>query len=107
MNISNLKGYTSNITNNENKLKQTQQKAERTEKQEELLKACQDFEAIFTNIMLKEMRKTVGESGLIEKSRATEMFEEMYDEKLSEEISKGSNGIGVAKMLYEQMKNRV
>jgi len=107
MNISNINGYTNNITKEQNKLKQTEKQAEKTEAQEELLEACQEFEAIFANIMLKEMRNTVDDSGLTEKSRAREMFQEMHDEVLTKEISKGNNGIGVAKMLYDQMKNRI
>lgn len=107
MDISSLNGYTNNIKSQQSKLEQTGKKAEKTEDQKQLLEACQEFEAIFTNIMLKEMRNTVGESSLTEKSRGEEIFQEMYDEELTTEVSEGNNGMGIAKMLYNQMKNRI
>lgn len=70
-----------------------------------LLKACQDFEQIFLHMLLKEMRSTIPDSGLAEKSTAREMFEDMYDQELATSMSK-NNGIGIAKMLYNQMKTR-
>lgn len=107
MDISSLNGYTNNIKSQQSKLEQTGKKADKTEDQKQLLEACQEFEAIFTNIMLKEMRNTVGESSLTEKSRGEEIFQEMYDEELTSEVSEGNNGMGIAKMLYDQMKNRI
>lgn len=81
--------------------------ASKLERQQELKEACQEFEAIFTNMMLKEMRKSIQDSGLTEKSSAREMFEDMYFEEMSKDMSKGSNGTGLAKMLYDSMKNRI
>ncbi|MBS4536424.1 rod-binding protein [Clostridium sp. D2Q-14] len=107
MNISNLNNYTNSIASQQNRLEQTEKKVKNIEEQGRLLEACQEFESIFTNIMLKSMRRTVPKSSLIEESTGREMFEEMYDEKLTREISKGSNGMGIAKMLYDQMKNRI
>lgn len=77
-------------------------KSYKSENDKELLDACREFEAIFTHTLLKEMRATVTDGGLTEKSSAREMFEDMYDEEISKEMAK-SDGIGIAKMLYEQM----
>ncbi|GMG95563.1 rod-binding protein [Tepidimicrobium xylanilyticum] len=74
-------------------------------KEDEALKeVCKEFESIFLAMMFKEMKKTVPENGLIEKSTAQKIFEEMYIDELSKEISK-ENGVGIAEMLYQQFKN--
>ncbi|MDR5659700.1 rod-binding protein [Serpentinicella sp. ANB-PHB4] len=69
---------------------------------EKLMDACREFEAIFLNMMMKEMRKTIPTDGLTEKSQAREIFESMHDEKLSVEMARGK-GTGLAKQLYNQL----
>lgn len=71
-----------------------------------LMEACQEFESIFVHMLLKEMRATIPEDGLVEKSMATKIFEDMYDEEVAKKISQTNGGLGIAKMLYEQMKRR-
>lgn len=72
------------------------------EEQEKLREACREFEAIFLNIMLKQMRSGVEEGGLVEKSHARGIFEEMHDEELSKAMAQG-RGIGLAQQLYQQL----
>lgn len=72
---------------------------------EKLMEVCKEFESIFLYMMLKEMKKTVPDDGLIEKSQATKIFEDMYFEELSKEMAKGNNSLGIAKMIYNQFKN--
>lgn len=72
---------------------------------EALTQVCKDFESIFLSIMFKEMKKTVPEDGLIEKSTGTRIFEDMYTEELSKEVANTDEGLGIADMLYEQFKN--
>ena len=69
---------------------------------EKLKKACQEFEAIFLNMMLKQMRGSVVEGEFTEKSHAREIFEEMHDEELSKAMSQGK-GMGLAQQLYQQL----
>lgn len=69
----------------------------------ELLEACRQFEAYFIESLFKQMRSSVGESTLFPTSQGTKIFEDMLYQQYSEEAAKGS-GIGIAKMLYEQMK---
>lgn len=69
-----------------------------------LMEACREFEAIFLSMMFKEMNKTVPESGLVEKSLGTKIFEDMYIEEISNEISKQDSGLGIADMMYQQFK---
>ncbi len=67
-----------------------------------LKEASQEFEAFFINTLFKEMRKTIQEGGLTEKSQATTTFEDMLDEEMSKTISK-SGGLGLADMIYNNM----
>lgn len=67
---------------------------------EELLKACKEFESIFVNLMLKQMRETIPTDE--EKSQARGIYESMYDEALSQELVQGE-GIGLAKQLFQQL----
>lgn len=73
------------------------------EDDKKLMDVCREFESVFVHMMLKGMKKTVPEDGLIEKSQGTRIFEEMHLEELSKEMTKG-DGIGIAKMMYEQFK---
>ena len=70
-----------------------------------LQKACSDFESIFINHMLKSMRATVDESGLIENSNASQIIKSMFDENLAKGIAKGG-GVGLAKILFEYLKDK-
>lgn len=71
-----------------------------------LMEACQEFESMFVHMLLKEMRATIPEDGLIEKSTARKLFEDMYDVEIANKISETNGGIGIAQKLYEQMKRR-
>lgn len=97
------------LLNLERQLGKTKQSAERAAKPEDekedqaLMHACKEFESIFLGIMYKEMKKTVGDGGLVEKSSGTRIFEDMYMEELSK-LNAEQSGMGVAKMLYDQFK---
>ncbi|WP_026895776.1 rod-binding protein [Clostridiisalibacter paucivorans] len=78
--------------------------AKRYNNDKELLSACKEFESIFLNMMMKEMRDTVPEAGFMKKSMGKDVFEDMYFDEISKEVSNKGQGIGLAKMLYEQMK---
>ena len=68
-----------------------------------LREACEGFEAMFLSMMYKQMRATVPEGGLFgKKSNAMNIFEDMRDTELMNEISK-SGGIGIADMMYKQL----
>ncbi len=68
----------------------------------ETKKAAQNFEAIFINMLIRSMWKTVPESGLFEKSSATNIYEGIIQSTLSEDIAK-NGGLGMAEMLYRQI----
>jgi flagellar protein FlgJ len=69
---------------------------------ETLKEACQEFEAIFTQELLKTMWATVPESGLIKESQAEKIWKEMYIEQLAK-VSSTGKGIGIAENLYNQL----
>lgn len=67
-----------------------------------LLKACQEFEAIFINQMLTAMRNTVPKSGLLKQGLAHNIYEDMLYQQYADKIAKSAN-FGLAKELYNQL----
>lgn len=84
-------------------LERARQAAAKTGDEKALRKASQDFEAVFVNLLLKEMRKGMPKGGVFERSMAREWFEGMLDEAVAKEVSQGP-GIGLAGPIYEQMR---
>ena len=73
--------------------------------QDDLKKACADFESIFLTYMLKSMRAGFSGSDPLSSSHESDILYDMLDEKLSEEIAT-SGGIGLATLMIEQLKGR-
>ncbi len=69
---------------------------------QELKSACKGFEAMFLNMMYKQMRATVPADTLFGESNAKKVYQEMHDEKLMDSIADGG-GVGLADMLYKQL----
>jgi flagellar protein FlgJ len=65
-----------------------------------LKKACQEFESIMTNYLLKSMRQSVMRAE--EPKQGRDMYEGMMDETLAGEMSK-SGGQGLSELLYQQL----
>lgn len=82
--------------------KEALEKAASSKDLDRLKTASQEFEAYFVNTLLKEMRKTIQDGGLTEKSQARETFEGMLDEEMSKLISK-KGSFGIADMIYDNM----
>lgn len=72
---------------------------------EELMDACKQFESYFVEQMFKEMQKTVPETDYSFQSTGT-MVDYYKDNMLQElaSMSTEAGGLGLAQMLYEQMK---
>ncbi len=69
--------------------------------------ASTEFEAVFMNQLVSAMRKTVGESGLIQKSQGEKMFEGMLDEEWARGLA-GRNGPGgLSEMIYQQLSRQM
>lgn len=72
---------------------------------EELMDVCKQFESYFVEQMLKAMRKTIPQTEMT--SQASQSMKEYFEDSLYQEYAKSmtaNDGVGLAKMLYEQMK---
>jgi flagellar protein FlgJ len=75
-------------------------------KDEKALKeACQGFEEVFLNTMMKSMRATIPEDPVFGKSQGMDIYTSMHDQYLAEKISKGENSTGVGEYLYRQLQD--
>lgn len=102
MNMAKTSSEKAKSSNFEEKLKEASKKQD----DEGLKEACQQFEAYFIKKVFSEMRNSNNVEGYINESRSEEIFTDMLDDEYSKEISK-SDGIGIAKMMYDQMKKDV
>lgn len=71
----------------------------------EMMDACKQFEAYFVEQMFKGMMKTIPKSGNSSSSIST-MVDYFQDEMIQQVAAQSTeqNSLGLAKMLYEQMK---
>lgn len=68
----------------------------------ELRKACQDFESVFTYELLKSMRKTIDKCELFHGGQGEEIYESLMDQELAKNMSEyGSNSL--SELLYQQL----
>jgi len=72
---------------------------------EKLREVSEMYEKHFIREMMKEMRATVHEGGLLTKNNAEKMFEEQLDDQYATEWGK-SGGIGLADMIHQQLIDR-
>lgn len=98
--IQNLANNTSKV--NTDDFERKLQSALNSKDEEQIRKSSQEIESIFANMMLKEMRKSIDKSDLVESAPGSEIWESMFDEKIAEEISKG-RGLGLSEMIYKQL----
>lgn len=64
--------------------------------------ACKDMEAVFLNMLLTEMRKTVPKSGLADGGSQEEIIRSLLDGEMAKNMAE-SGGTGLADMLYRQL----
>src|SRR6185312_752102 len=65
---------------------------------------AKQFEAIFTQMMLKSMRDANASMGSdIAGSEQVNSYRDMFDKQLSLSLANGHNGLGIAKMLVRQL----
>lgn len=78
------------------------EKARQAKDDAKLKDSCREMEAVFLNIMLTNMRKTVDKSKLMDSSQE-EMLTSMLDTETTKDMAK-AGGIGLADMLYRQLR---
>ena len=97
-NVTNIKDL--KVSGNVQNKPLTQQQIEENNK---LKKACADFETMLTYNLFKTMRKTIPTGGAINKITGKDTFDMLMDQKVAEELSKKNGGLGIQKILYNQM----
>ncbi len=109
MDISNISSLYTDIysTNNEStkKLENTLNNGMTRASDDELMDACKQFEAYFLEQMFKAMVKTIPKNEELSGSTSTLM--DYYTDEMVQQLASDSteqNSLGLAQMLYEQMK---
>ncbi len=69
-----------------------------------LEKVARQFEALFMQMMLKSMRDAGAEEGGLFDNEQTRLYQDMYDKQISVSLSEGGNGMGLAKLLVQQLQ---
>jgi len=97
--------YTSASNQTASKLESGLDKDYSKASENELMDACKQFEAYFLEQMFKEMMKTVPESDFSSGSTGNMVgyFKDMMVQNIAEDSTE-QNSLGLAQMLYEQMK---
>jgi len=78
------------------------EKAQASKDDAKLKTTCKDMEAMFLNMMMTEMRKTVDKSKLVDTSHE-EIMTSMLDSEVTKNMA-SAGGIGLADMLYRQLR---
>ena len=68
-------------------------------------KTCKDFESLFVNYLMKEMRNTIPENELFGGGSAEKIYTTMLDGEVAKHVSR-HGGIGLANILYDQMAQK-
>ncbi len=73
----------------------------KTDPQAGLKSAAQEFEALFLQMMMKSMRATTSQDGLLD-SDASRFFTGMLDQQVAQDLSR-TGGLGLAELLEQQL----
>ena len=111
MDISNISQYTEYIQNQNTSATKLKENIDATDyakaTEDELLDACKQFEAYFLEQVFKEMQKTVDCFKSEEESSSSDAMVDYFKDGAVQELAATSTetqGLGLAQMLYEQMK---
>lgn len=74
--------------------------------QEGLKVASQQFETLFLQMVMKSMRDTVPQDGLLN-SEQSRFYTGMLDQQMAQNLSSSGKGIGFAKLIEQQLGKRV
>lgn len=72
----------------------------------ELKKACQAMESVFIEQMLKQMRKNVQKTKLLDGGFAEDVFSDMLYTEYAQKMAE-SDSIGLGKMMYKNLEHLV
>lgn len=78
------------------------EKAQQAKDDAKLKATCQDMEAMFLNMMMADMRKTVQKSKLVDTS-TEDMMTSMLDSEMTKNMA-SAGGMGLGDMIYRQLR---
>lgn len=78
---------------------------ERVNRLKKLREACAGIEAVFVGSLIKAMRQTIPDNGLLEKHPGSDIYEGLMDEKLAGFLT-DKVGMGMGQILFNQMVHR-
>ena len=112
MDISGLMGSyfdtaTSGVSQSGNKISQMTEEEIKQKSDDELMEVCKEFESYFLEQVFKEMAKSVEIFKGDDKDDSTSKMVDFFKENTIAELASQStdkNSLGLAQMLYEQMK---
>lgn len=103
MGMTELKSAQTRVQDNSvQKFQQAAEASKNPQDDKKLRDTCKEMEAVFLNILMSEMRKTVPKSSLTENSSGEEIMKSMLDSELTKNMSQ-AGGIGLADMMYRQL----
>ena len=71
-----------------------------------LREACQEFEAIFTYYLIKEMHKSIPKADLFHVKNIEGFYNSLLYEQMAREVAQGG-GIGLANLLLNEFKMNI
>ncbi len=77
-----------------------EQKGERVN--EKLMKISKQFESLFVNQLVGEMRKTVTHGGLVPESQGEKIYQSMLDYEYSQKIA-DTGQLGLSRLIYDSL----
>ncbi len=72
------------------------------EEKKRLKKACADFESLLVYNMLKTMRNTIPQSGLLKSNPGRDTINMLMDRQIADDVARTHKGLGLQKVLYDQ-----
>ena len=110
MDLSSLSNYYSSMSNQlsptANGISNLSEAEVQAKTDEELMEVCKEFEAYFLEQVFKEMEKTTTIFGEEDKGSSSQLVDYFKDSTIAEIAGESTdqNSLGLAQMLYEQMK---
>ena len=102
--IDNLGNLNFNVNTSKYELNaKTAEEAQKAKEDAKLKEACKGFEAMFLQMMYKEMKKTVPDNELFGDSNSQKILEDMLDTQMIDNMAE-AGGVGLADLLYKQLK---
>jgi len=72
----------------------------------ELWSACQEFEALLLQQMLRAMSGTLTSGGMFGTAAGSGIYQELFESELAQSMSR-TGGVGLAQILFKQMNREI